>query len=66
MLTGSDQWVAGHARDATLVVFVPGHHDVALLPPSQTPATQMHIPVNIDSHNVSVLLLNLTSARTCS
>lgn len=34
VLTGSDQWVAGQGGDATLVVLVPGHHDVALLTPS--------------------------------
>lgn len=33
-LTVSDQRVAGCCSNATLVVFVPGHHDVALLTPS--------------------------------
>lgn len=64
MLTGSDQWIGGHAGDATLVVLVPGHQDVALLTPSLTPATQAHIPVNIYSCDISVLPFNLTIMRS--
>lgn len=64
VLTASDQWVAGHAGDAALVVLVPGHQDVALVTPSLTPATQTHIRVNIRSCNVSVLPPNLTLMRS--
>lgn len=64
VLTGSDQWVTGHAGDAALVVLVPGHQDVALVTPSLTPATQTHIRVNIHSCNVSDLPPNLTLMRS--
>ena len=42
-----ETWVGGIAGNSTLVVVVPGHHDVAIHTPTGTPAlTQTDKPLN--------------------